>query len=234
MATVTGYTAERMQEIEDAAIVDGEVVAGDLILSRHDSSTINAGSVIGPTGPAGPSIEAVTSVTRPGSPTDGQTIYETDTKRYFVWDGAAWKWFSGNPMRCKVNRVTDQSIVTATVTAVIWTAQEYDTDAIWTPGGAADSLIIPTDGDGLWRFIASFNWSSNATGYRHIAITKNAVGLNTWNGVGSATWLVGGSLVVEDEVEAGDVIKLSSYHTAGINLDINATYPVSFSAIKLT
>lgn len=54
MATVTGFTAERMQEIEDNAIVDGDVVAGNLILTRHDGSQINAGSVIGPQGVSGP------------------------------------------------------------------------------------------------------------------------------------------------------------------------------------
>lgn len=99
MASVTGYTAERMQEIEDAAIVDGNVVGGDLILTRYDTSTINAGSVIGPTGPAGAagtsSPTIVTSGTRPGSPTAGTFIYESDTKRLYVWDGTIWRYVSG-------------------------------------------------------------------------------------------------------------------------------------------
>jgi len=54
MASINGLTAERMLEIEAASIVDGEVVGGNLILTRHDATTINAGSVIGPTGPTGP------------------------------------------------------------------------------------------------------------------------------------------------------------------------------------
>lgn len=54
MATVTGLTAERMLAIEGASVVDGDVVAGDLILTKHDGSTINAGSVVGPVGPQGP------------------------------------------------------------------------------------------------------------------------------------------------------------------------------------
>jgi microcystin-dependent protein len=54
MATVTGLTAERMLEIEAASVVDGEVVSGNLILTKHDGSTINAGPVIGPAGPSGP------------------------------------------------------------------------------------------------------------------------------------------------------------------------------------
>lgn len=54
MATVTGLTAERMLEIEAESIVDGDVVDGHLILTQHGGSTIDAGSVIGPTGPEGP------------------------------------------------------------------------------------------------------------------------------------------------------------------------------------
>lgn len=54
MATVTGYTAERMQEIEDAAITSGAVVGDNLVLTRHDGTPITAGNVRGATGPTGP------------------------------------------------------------------------------------------------------------------------------------------------------------------------------------
>ena len=55
MTTVTSLTADRMLAIEAASVVDGDVdVNGNLILTKHDGSKINAGSVIGPTGPQGP------------------------------------------------------------------------------------------------------------------------------------------------------------------------------------
>jgi len=54
MATVTGLTADRMLAIEGASVVDGEIVGGNLILTKHDGNTIDAGPVLGPTGPAGP------------------------------------------------------------------------------------------------------------------------------------------------------------------------------------
>ena len=54
MATITGLTAERMLEIEAASIVDGDVVGDNLILTRQNGSTINAGSVRGAQGVAGP------------------------------------------------------------------------------------------------------------------------------------------------------------------------------------
>jgi microcystin-dependent protein len=55
MGTVIGYTAERMKEIEDSAIVDGNVTGDNLILIRFDGGQINAGSVRGPKGDTGPS-----------------------------------------------------------------------------------------------------------------------------------------------------------------------------------
>lgn len=54
MATITGYTADRMKVIEDGTIVDGEVVGDNLILTKHDGTEINAGSVRGPQGVEGP------------------------------------------------------------------------------------------------------------------------------------------------------------------------------------
>lgn len=54
MATVTGYTAARMAAIENASVIDGDVVGDNLILTRYDTTTINAGSVRGPVGPQGP------------------------------------------------------------------------------------------------------------------------------------------------------------------------------------
>lgn len=54
MATVTGYTKAKSDEIFDATIVDGEVdIDGHLILTTHGGSEIDAGDVRGEQGPAG-------------------------------------------------------------------------------------------------------------------------------------------------------------------------------------
>lgn len=98
--TVTGYTATRMKAIEDASIVSGAVLLDDLILTRNDGTTVNAGNVRGAQGiqgiqgiqgvPGIPGIAIVTSGTRPATPIDGQYIYETDTNSFLSWDGATW------------------------------------------------------------------------------------------------------------------------------------------------
>lgn len=53
MATVTGLTAARTLELLDTMIVGAEVVAGDLILTKEDGSTVNAGPVEGAPGTPG-------------------------------------------------------------------------------------------------------------------------------------------------------------------------------------
>jgi hypothetical protein len=53
MATVTGFTAARMLEIENETIVDGNIVGDNLILQRRDLVNIDAGNVRGPQGPTG-------------------------------------------------------------------------------------------------------------------------------------------------------------------------------------
>lgn len=48
MATVTGVTAERAQEIEDASVVSGSLSGNDLILETHGGTQINVGRIIPP------------------------------------------------------------------------------------------------------------------------------------------------------------------------------------------
>jgi hypothetical protein len=93
MATVTGLTADRMIEMENATIIAGNVVGGDLILVTKDGTNINAGSVIGPIGPAGASFIVCTSTTRPSLTAGeaGKAIYETDTKLIRLWIGTRWR-----------------------------------------------------------------------------------------------------------------------------------------------
>lgn len=70
MAIITGLTAERMEEIEDSIVTDGYVSGDDLILQRHDGSTVNAGNVRGAAATAPPVVSSL-----PGSPTNLQEVY---------------------------------------------------------------------------------------------------------------------------------------------------------------
>lgn len=53
MATVTGFTAEYMQEILDGTIASAELVGDNLVFTKIDASTLDVGSVRGTTGATG-------------------------------------------------------------------------------------------------------------------------------------------------------------------------------------
>lgn len=99
MATVDGYTAQRMKAIEDATVVDGDIVDGNLILKRFDGVEIDAGSVGGVPGPAGPT--SITLVANQAarlalaSPTNGMVVLELDTGRQWERIAGTWQWIIG-------------------------------------------------------------------------------------------------------------------------------------------
>lgn len=79
MATITGLTAERMQEIIDSTIVDADVIADNLILTKDDGSTINAGNVRGAQGVPGANASNLgKGAAFPAAPTDGDLFVRTD------------------------------------------------------------------------------------------------------------------------------------------------------------
>jgi microcystin-dependent protein len=95
MGTITGLTAERMIEMENATVIDGDIVGDNLVLKTRDGTSIDAGSVRGPVGPPGingSGFVICTSDTRPVlAPADeGKAIYETDTDLVWFWDGDSW------------------------------------------------------------------------------------------------------------------------------------------------
>lgn len=88
MTTVTGLTAQRMQEIEAASVVDGDVVGGSLILTKHDGTQINAGPVTGPAGPQGPAGVAA-------APIPGEIKLWPGAALPDVVDYGNWAWANG-------------------------------------------------------------------------------------------------------------------------------------------
>jgi microcystin-dependent protein len=92
MATITGLTAERMLEIEGSSVINGTIVNGNLILTKHDGTTVNAGPVAGPPGPQGPQGPASISAI-PGEIKLWPGGSLPDPAKYGVWgwaDGAVY------------------------------------------------------------------------------------------------------------------------------------------------
>ena len=92
MPTVSSFTAARSQAIEDGAIVDGTIDGDDLILIKHDGSTINAGSVRGPQGNPGPGGTDITGLMELLCPVGSMFEFggSTAPSGWLICDGASY------------------------------------------------------------------------------------------------------------------------------------------------
>jgi len=82
MATVTGYTAARMDTMEAATVITGKITGDNLILTTKGGTNINAGNVRGPQGDQGDQ--------GPGPNPTGTFIiggWTTDPSGYLILDG---------------------------------------------------------------------------------------------------------------------------------------------------
>lgn len=81
MGSALFYTAERMQAIEDGTIVSGLVdIYGQLILTKHDGTTVDGGHVVGPAAPnLADASRTVRGILELASPSDVETATD-DTK----------------------------------------------------------------------------------------------------------------------------------------------------------
>lgn len=105
MATITGYTKAKMDEINNKTVVDANVNgSGHLILELRDGSTIDAGSVIGPMGPEGSlkpgdfKTSCVTVAATGWLHMNGQSIANADTAYAALWAVVPASWKTGTTL----------------------------------------------------------------------------------------------------------------------------------------
>lgn len=104
MATVTTYTKTKIDQILDTVIVDADVDgSGNLILTRQNATTFNAGSVIGPTGPMGSNdpgdiVASIRTAKTGFLHMNGQSIAGADTAYPNLWAVVPASWKSGTTL----------------------------------------------------------------------------------------------------------------------------------------
>ncbi len=97
-------------------------------------------SVIGSSSIMQPGV--CTSTTRPGSPYDGQVIYETDTDKTLVWNGTGWVYLSTsrtNPGGLDLIKTQTIGSAVSSVTVSDAFSTTYDNYRIIVSGGAASA-----------------------------------------------------------------------------------------------
>lgn len=171
--------------------------------------------------------QVVTSGTRPGSPTNGMGIYETDTQRLLVYDGTNWVIVGGNLPRFKIEAQTAQSIPNNTGTTIVLGTEVYDEGGFHT--GTSGAITIPSGMGGDYAFSADAAWPANATSYRSLTLsigsnagapTQNAQHRQGGNAMISTT-LNGNSVAFEARVAAAATVTFVVQQATGGALDLN-------------
>lgn len=179
-----------------------------------------------------------TSSTRPASPFEGQTIYETDNSRQLVWDGSAWvsPSVTYRPPMCKLTRGSNQTIANNIITVVAYDTAAIDTDSMATTGASAK---ITANTAGVYAVGYTVLWGSTSTvGYRQAWVTINGSGRYAGSTIyplnsGTGAWFITGSDIVE--LSAGQYVDLRVVQASGGNETIGpfAGTPTAFYAYWL-
>lgn len=222
MTVVTGFTAARMQAIEDNTIVDGDVIVNDLILTKHNGTQVNAGNVRGPQGAQG--VQGPNGATGPqgvqgpqGTGAQGaQGNQGPQGNQGASGTGAA-------SYRAKATRATLQTIPNSVDTAVAFTNEAFDNDNMHDTV-TNNSRLVATHA-GTYVITAGVWWAGSAAGtYRHAKIVKNgatSILENVTDPVSAGTG-PRQSLSVIETMNAGDYVELYVNQDTGGNLDLTA------------
>lgn len=102
-------------------------------------------------------VQVTTSSARPSSPSEGMTIYETDTDRFMAYDGSSWVRVGNSTTAgrtgCTIRKTGNTSVGNVASVNITWTAEDADTDGFITVPSA--TVTIPTGCDGIYAVSCS-------------------------------------------------------------------------------
>jgi hypothetical protein len=198
MATITGFTAERMLVIEKETVVDGEVRGDNLFLMTREGVEIDAGNVRGPQGdqgtPGAPSAvgtvnEQIGSVFTPRTfankaALDLWTTAPNGTQgvtldNEIVWEKSQAAWIATTPMRAFSNATDLNNKWTTPPRGAMAVTTDNDTEYYRDTAGWE-----PNNGVRVFNSLAELNarWSNAPRGAMAVTIDTHATYLRTING----------------------------------------------------
>jgi hypothetical protein len=125
---------------------------------------------------------------------------------------------------CRAYHSTTQSISTATLTAVVFDSEEFDTSSIHSTAVNTSRFTVPAGKSGKWQFTGNLVWAPNATGQRQALWTVNGVAQRGTSimVVPSVTTLYQNAPTVTLNLSVGDYVQLFVYQDSGGNLNLNS------------
>jgi hypothetical protein len=193
-----------------------EFTTGD-VLTASDANGYLASQVVMVFDDATARTAAITS------PQEGMISFLKDTNETQYYSGTSWVTIGGSGsvfVGCSVTRTAAQSIANTTYTAIAFTTEDYDTDAIHDNSTNNTRLTVPSGKGGKWQITGPVTFA-NGTGYRIVRIYKNGVGLIS---LSSAPTVSGDNTtgVVSNvfNLSAGDYLEVFVYQNSGGALNV--------------
>lgn len=143
---------------------------------------------------------------------------------------------STGQMKAQVYLTTaNQSITTATVTAISFNAENFDTGAMHDNGSSPSRLTIPVGGAGVYMFYGQVTFDNNVTGRREIYIYKSgSLVAKAKYFTPDATEDTVLNISYIDNASVADYYEIQVYQNSGAGLDVvNGSTNTFFSAIKV-
>jgi hypothetical protein len=177
-------------------------------------------------------VISCTSSTRPSSPNEGMTIYETDTDRILAYSGSAWvrvaQISATGRTGVRADRTASQTISVDTLSTINWDAETLDTDGFITP--TSGTITIPSGLTGIYTVSMALDLSAvpvtlanDATEGDNSAFMQVVAGGKTWwqpfviDVVGNR---FGGSMSFTAPLAAADTIVGSVFHSATASIGV--------------
>jgi hypothetical protein len=168
------------------------------------------------------------------TPAEGWKVWVADENTFYVHNGSAFTIFEGGGggggagsspgfKGASVYRSTNQTLATATATAVIFDTESYDSNAFY-DGASPDRFVAPEPG--YYLIIGNVNYDNTATSHtQHLQIMKNGSTRLARNGRRADANITSWHLEVctVAYLDAGDYVTLEAYQNTGSNLDLDTT-----------
>jgi len=181
-----------------------------------------------------------TSLTRPGSPTDGDVLFETDTKNVIIWDGTNWRGYASDGRAIFVGTFdgTDDRVELGTLSTLnstsafsltMWvksSTTDSSTRTLWSSGSDTfyNALWFYRDGAGGTFDITLGKGGSAYAGIRYTISSQGEIFNGSWRHLGvvyngsSIVLYLDGSTATTTTI--GTTVPTSTVSTTGNNAHI--------------
>ena len=161
-------------------------------------------------------------------------VADSSTSTGLKWAAPAGASFVG--VRCYRSAV--QSIPNATVTAMLWDVENYDTSGFHSTSTNTDRITIPSGEAGYYSITANVNWATNATGFRNGGIRVNGDGAT----IGAVVYIQPYNIAATENsmeittvfyLNVADYVTFNVYQDSGGNLNTGSTKRDYINVTKL-